>query len=62
VGDWIVDIGFPELRNNFVSNYISGLELIELEPNELKDDLEVTALGARKAIIRNLTTLKEQPS
>lgn len=46
------------MRKCFEENYISGLELIELDNNELKDDLGVSALGARKAILREIGNLK----
>jgi hypothetical protein len=59
VGDWISDLGYPTMRDCFVENFISGKELLELTMDELKDDLGVTALGARKAIIREITNLQQ---
>lgn len=58
VGQWVEDLGFGKMRKCFVENYISGLELIELTNAELKDDLGVSALGARKAILREVGILK----
>jgi len=58
VGDWISDLGFEKMRGCFIDNYISGMELVDLENGELKDDLGVTALGARKAILREIELLK----
>jgi len=46
------------MRNCFEENYISGLELVELSNAELKEDLGVAALGARKAILREIGNLK----
>ena len=46
------------MRKCFVDNYISGMELVELDNSELKDDLGVAALGARKAILREIGKLK----
>ena len=57
VGDWIDSMGFEKMRKNFVDNYISGMELVELDNSELKDDLGVAALGARKAILREIAKL-----
>jgi hypothetical protein len=47
------------MRDCFVENMISGMELVELSAEELKDDLGVSALGARKAIIREISILKD---
>jgi len=52
VADWIENIGFKEFRQNFEENLVDGATLIELESQELKDDLGVSAFGARKQILR----------
>ena len=57
VGDWIEEIGFGVVKNIFIENFISGSELVELTNEELKEDLGVRALGARKAILRNIQQL-----
>ena len=59
VADWIAEIGFQQIRNIFVENYISGSELVELTNEELKEDLGVQALGARKAILREIKKLQD---
>ena len=54
------ELGFDKMRSGFVDNCISGQELVELTNDELKDDLGVTALGVRKAILREIGKLKDQ--
>lgn len=58
VGQWISDLGFEKFKGSFVENCISGEELLELEAIELKADLGISALGARKAIMRGIMRLK----
>ena len=60
VGEWISDLGFEKMKDCFIENYISGKELVDLQNDELKDDLGVTALGARKAILREIQILKNK--
>jgi len=57
VADWIESLGFGSVRSIFVENYISGAELVDLTNEELKEDLGVAALGARKAILRQIQQL-----
>jgi hypothetical protein len=59
VGEWIDSLGFSNFKPIFIENFISGKELVELTMDELKDDLGVTALGARKAILREIGELKK---
>lgn len=49
---WIGEIGFGNVAHLFQENCISGAELVDLTNDELKSDLGITALGARKAILR----------
>ena len=58
MGEWITKLGYPTMRDCFVENFIAGKELLELTMEELKEDLGVAALGARKAILREVANLK----
>jgi len=52
------ELGFGKMKASFVENYISGMELVELTNEELKDDLGITALGVRKGLLREIAKLK----
>ena len=60
VGEWMEELGFGKMKASFIENYISGLELVELTNDELKDDLGVTALGVRKGLLREIAKLKSE--
>ncbi len=59
VAEWIERLGFKEYSQNFEDNLIDGATLIELENQELKDDLGVSAFGARKQILRAVRNVLE---
>ena len=54
----MTSIGFASYSDNFLSNMVDGEALLELTTAELKDDLGIAALGARKEILRQISTLK----
>ena len=56
---WLGSLGLDKFSSTFAENMITGQDLLELTMDELKNDLGVSALGARKEIIRQLKAVKE---
>lgn len=57
VGEWLKSINLHQLVEVFSENEISGPELLELTMDEIKEDLEITKLGTRKALWRAIQGL-----
>uniref|UniRef100_A0A7S1NH76 SAM domain-containing protein n=1 Tax=Eutreptiella gymnastica TaxID=73025 RepID=A0A7S1NH76_9EUGL len=59
---WVESIGFGEYRATFESNHVDGPTLLDLSPTDLKNELEIPSLRARKEIYAAIQALKSGDS
>ena len=59
VSRWLTLKGFTTLKQLFEEKKISGESLLNLTNESLRDDLSISALGIRKAILREIGLLKQ---
>ena len=58
VGAWLQGLGMGQYKASFASNKVDGKALLSLEKQELKEDLEVAALGDRKALWESIERMQ----
>ena len=56
---WLTLKGFDSLKQTFELHKINGESLLSLSNESLRDTLNITALGIRKAILREIGLLKQ---
>ena len=60
VADWLESSGFGEYKNKFVENHITGVELLSLTGDELREDIGIESVGHRKRILNCIAKLPRQ--
>ena len=57
---WLVSAGFADLTPAFRRANVDGAALCQFTVESLKDSMGISALGVRKALLRELATAREQ--
>jgi ELMO/CED-12 family/SAM domain (Sterile alpha motif)/N-terminal or F0 domain of Talin-head FERM/ELMO, armadillo-like helical domain len=56
---WVKSIGLEKYAGTFKNNMIDGETILELSTAELRDELEISALGVRKELLRQIRAQKD---
>ena len=59
VSRWIVLKGFTQLKETFETHQVNGERLLNLTNDKLKDELNISALGLRKLLLKEIGLLKQ---
>lgn len=59
MGEWLRHLGLGEYYDKFKENHINGKNLLDLNETDLKEEFQITILGHRKTLQRNIQLLNQ---
>jgi len=60
VGEWIEHLGYPQYKDAFIKNDITGPMLAKLDSTTLKSELSISSFGARSHILESIQKKLQQ--